>query len=56
VNSRRNWHNSDQNLEGEYFAESAYRRVPRVSSKLISAGEIAAIMEVMEFPPRDETN
>ena len=29
-----------------------YLRVERVSSKLTSAGDMAAIMAVLEFPPR----
>lgn len=35
-----------------FLAWSAYRSVLSVSSYCTSAGEIAAIMAVLEFPPR----
>lgn len=39
-----------------FLARLAYFRVLRVSSKLISAGETQAIIEVREFPPKESYN
>ena len=36
-----------------FLALEAYLRVLRVSSKLISAGETQAIIEVLELPPSE---